>query len=359
MDLSRIVLKGFKSIRECDLVLKNLNILIGPNGAGKSNFIGFFTLLRNLLDGTLQVYIGKQGGADALLHFGRKKTQSIRLNVYLPMCVYGFFLEPTNDNTLLFARESLKLNADNTVDLLEYRQQGHRESHLAHDDGLKKGAMWKNSFDFRTYHFHDTGKTALLKQRRGINDNMYLRGDASNLAAFLYRLKQEYPRHYQEIVQVVQLVTPFFHDFHLRPNSGNTDYIELEWFEYGADVPFKASAFSDGTLRFICLATALLQPPELQSHMLLFDEPELGLHPAAISTLAGLLRSVASEKQIVVSTQSTDLLNEFEANDVIVTERTQSGTHFRRLEDAALREWLEEYSLGELWNKNIFGGRPV
>ncbi len=208
------------------------------------------------------------------------------------------------------------------------------------------------------YHIHDTSDSAGIKQRHGINDNAYLRSDARNLAAFLYLLKEQHPTHYQRIVKTIRLVAPFFGDFLLRPQPDNKDQIELEWVENGADIPFKAHHLSDGTLRFICLATVLMQPQDLQPETILIDEPELGLHPFAIKLLASILRATSKKRQVIVSTQSPDLLNEFEAEDVIVADRGQGWTDLRRLEPSALASWLEEYSLGELWQKNILGGRP-
>ena len=211
---------------------------------------------------------------------------------------------------------------------------------------------------WRVYHFHDTSDNAKVKQMHGLNDNAYLRSDASNLAAFLYFLKEQYPENYQRIVKIIRLVAPFFGDFYLRKHLNNNDQIELEWTEKGEDIPFKAHLLSDGTLRFICLDTVLMQPEELQPETILIDEPELGLHPFAIHLLASMLLSTSKKKQIIVSTQSTDLLNEFTPEDVIVADRNEGWSYLHRLESTKLTSWLEEYSLGELWQKNILGGRP-
>jgi predicted ATPase len=210
-----------------------------------------------------------------------------------------------------------------------------------------------------TYHFHDTSENASLKQRHAINDNLYLRDDASNLAAYLYFLSKKYPKNFIRIVKTIQLVAPFFGEFLLRPHIDNEDYIELEWFEKGEDIPFKIDVLSDGTLRFICLATLFLQPVELQPAIIIIDEPELGLHPYALSILAGLIKSASQDRQIIVSTQSVELLNHFSASDVIVAEKHDGCTKLKRLNENDLNIWLEDYSLGELWCKNILGGRPT
>jgi predicted ATPase len=196
-----------------------------------------------------------------------------------------------------------------------------------------------------------------LQFATGINDNAYLRPDARNLASFLYLLRDSYPASYQRIVKTIRLVAPFFGDFYLRPSPKNKEVIELEWFERGQDIPFKAHLLSDGTLRFMCLATVFLQPEDLKPQTILVDEPELGLHPYAITVLASLIRTTS--KQVIVSTQSVELLNEFEASDVIVVDRDEGKSYLHRLNQQELEAWLLDYSLGELWRKNILGGRPA
>ena len=353
--LSRIVLRGFKSIRECDLELKELNVLIGPNGAGKSNFISIFRQIQQMLEGNLQLYVSKHGGPDALLHFGRKKTEKLSAELYFGNNGYKFVLEPTHDNRIIFAEENF-WNMRGDWDIGAGHFETEVESQRNHTQIYNYTVPVMKSW--RLYHFHDTSDSAMVKQRHGINDNSYLRPDARNLAAFLYLLNNQYPTHYQRIVKTIRLAAPFFGDFHLRPHPDNQEQIELEWSEKGEDTPFKAYQLSDGTLRFICLTTVLMQPQAFQPETILIDEPELGLHPFAIHLLASMLRSTSKKCQIIISTQSTDLLNEFEADDVIVADRIKGWTDLHRLDAKLLATWLEEYSLGELWQKKILGGRP-
>ena len=329
--LSRIVLRGFKSIRECDLELKELNVLIGPNGAGKSNFLGFFRLIQQMLESKLQLFVSKHGGPDSLLHFGRKKTKTLDAELYFGNNGYKFSLEPTKDNRMMFAAEKFWWNQHGDWDIgsghFETQVENEKEHTLIYKYTVPAMKRW------RLYHFHDTSENASVKQQHGINDNDYLRSDAQNLAAFLFLLRKLFPTHYQRIVKTVRVVAPFFGDFHLRPNPDNNDQIELEWLEKGEDIPFKAHLLSDGTLRFICLATVLMQPENLQPQMILIDEPELGLHPFAIHLLAAMIRSASKNRQIVISTQSPDLLNEFQSADVIVADRNEGRTNLHRLDD--------------------------
>lgn len=355
--LSRIILNGYKSIAACDIELGKLNVLIGANGAGKSNFIGFFRLISKILDQQLQSAVGTGGGPDAMLHFGRKKTEELSAELYFGNNGYKFKLKATQDNRMMFARECLWWNMHG-----DWRpHSGHFESYV--EDQKRRTNIYEFVVppmrSWRVYHFHDTSHTALVKQVHGINDNEYLRDDARNLAAFLYRLKNHNEAHYKRIGKAIQLVAPFFGDFHLRPTTDNKEKIQLEWTESGQDIPFNASALSDGTLRFICLATVLLQPEEFMPAAILIDEPELGLHPYAIAVLGAMMKSTSGQHQIILSTQSVELVNEFDAEDLIVVDKEGGASTFKRPDTAVLAEWLNEYSLGDLWKKNLLGGRPA
>ncbi|MCP4216828.1 MAG: AAA family ATPase [bacterium] len=353
--LSEIVIKGFKSLAECTLKLGSLNLLIGSNGAGKSNFISLFRMVRKLLESRLQNYTGLQGGPDTLLHFGRKRSPRLDVELYFGENGYLFSLVPTTDNRLMFDKESFYWK---TSGAKEIGTGSHFETQAGEGTGtgIDKFVL-PTMRKWEVYHFHDTGESALVKQLHPLNDNLRLKPDAANLAAFLYMMREVSPKHFKRIERTVQLVAPYFREFCLRPSVHNKEMIELEWFDKGSETPFKAHLLSDGTLRFICLAAVLLQPPETQPETILVDEPELGLHPYAISVLASLMRSVSVKRQLIVSTQSVELLDEFDAEDVIVVDRKEDKSVLRRLDENELSEWLEEYSLGELWKKNVFGGR--
>ena len=356
--LDRIQLKGFKSIRETDLELRPLNVLIGANGAGKTNFIAAFELLNQIVEQNLQFFVSKSGGADALLHYGQKETSEISLRLYFGVNSYEAALAPSTRDTLIFARESCWFRGEGYTRPFEIEfGKGQKETQLHEHleekivqyvlDGLRS---WK------VYHFHDTSASAKIKKTGDIGDNAALRPDASNLAAFLYLLREAHPKHYRLIVETIRLAAPFFDDFILQPTPANRNKIKLEWREQNSDAYFDTSSLSDGTLRFICLTTLLLQPT-LPSTILI-DEPELGLHPYAITLLASMLRSAATKTQVIVSTQSVTLVNQFAPEDIVVVDRENGQSAFKRLKARAIKQWLAEYGLGELWEKNVFGGRP-
>ena len=210
----------------------------------------------------------------------------------------------------------------------------------------------------RLYHFHDTGCHSQMKKTAKVHDNRHLRFDGSNLAPFLYLLRERHEGSYRSIVRTVRQVAPFFRDFALEPRPENPDTIRLEWEHAGTDAYFDASSLSDGTLRFMAIATLFLQPIEYRPLVILLDEPELGIHPYAITLLASLMRQASVDTQVIVSTQSSLLVDHFEPEEVIVTDRVDGGTKFTRLESSKLAVWLDNYSLGQLWEKNELGGRP-
>jgi predicted ATPase len=363
--IDKITLRGFKSIKDLqDFPLRSLNILIGANGAGKSNFVSFFTFLREAIEGRLNLYVAKKGGADSHLFMGPKLTREICAHLYFHPTGYGFCLEPTIDNTFVFSDERIQLDfiggglRDDSIG------KGRRESALKERREQTEDPyvlVFRNVYEsissWVTYHVHDTSDTAAMRRFCSTRDNEYLRPDAGNLAAFLLMLQDRHASVYERIRQTIQLATPFFSDFKFRPEASNGDQlVQLEWSQKDSDYPFHANQLSDGTLRFIALTAALLQPDPPTT--ILLDEPELGLHPYALNLLAALLKKAATKTQVIVSTQSAPLLDNFEAEDIIVVERKDGESVFKRLSSAELEEWLKDYSLGELWQKNIFGGRP-
>lgn len=356
--IRKITIRGYKSIRSLEnLGLDNLNVLVGANGAGKSNFISFFRLLARLMAGELNYYVAKNGGPDAFLFHGRKRTPQIESEMFFGNNGYKFALEPTQANGFIFANEQFHWDQKGHDFPLG---AGHAETQSASGRHAAVASYVVPAVkSWIVYHFHDTGDSAPMKQSGALNDNASLRPDGANLAAYLYRLQQQFPEHYRRIVDTVRLVAPFFADFQLRPNPLDPNAIQLEWREKGSDFPFRGHQLSDGTLRFICLAAVLLQPDELMPATILFDEPELGLHPYAIELLASLMRQTAGKHQLIVSTQSVELLDQFESHQVIVVDRVDDQSTFQRLEADKLKGWLDEYSsLGELWKRNVFGGRP-
>ena len=364
--LDTITIKGFKSIGDIEgLKLGAINLVIGPNGSGKSNFIGAFSFLRAIREGNLQSYVVEAGGADRILHFGARTTPKLKIEIqFSSMNRYEIELGPTQDDSLVPVMESAWFYGDRYEKWFSRRlfPQG-REAGISREkqDEAIAVRVREKLGSWRIYHFHDTSAHSPMKRTGDLDDNAYLRADGGNLAAYLYFLGVKHPDEYGLIRDAVRRVAPFFDDFNLAPQRLNEDKIRLGWKHLGNDQYFDASSLSDGTLRFMALATLLLQPRQYQPSVILIDEPELGLHPSAVGLLAAIVKSACKgfwPAQVVLSTQSPGLLDYFEPEDVLVADRIEGATTLRRLEAEPLTAWLEEYSLGQLWEKNELGGRP-
>lgn len=359
--VTNITVRGYKSIKSLEnFVLSDLNVMIGSNGAGKSNLISLFKLLGEVAEGRLQSLVRKSGGANTLLYFGSKNTHFIETKIdFGPNC-YWLKLVPTADDSLYFEEEGCSYQGVgyNKPFTLNVLSQDRKETGLPLQSGKITASTIESIKSWKLYHFHDTSETALMKKTGPIDDNAKFKPDASNLAAYLYLLEQKFPYDYKNILDTIRLIAPFFNAFILRPSPLRPDSIQLEWQHKNSENYFNASSLSDGTLRFICLATLLLQPSENLPTTILLDEPELGLHPSAIQLLANLLKSTSTKTQIIVSTQSVTLINQLKPDSIIVVDRDEEQSLFRRLTPEELDAWLEDYGLGDMWEKNIIGGRP-
>ena len=365
--LDYITIKGFRSIAALEkFPLRPINVLIGANGSGKSNFVAAFSFLRDITESHLHEYVRFAGGADQLLHFGSKATPQIQIHLSFANEVnqYRLTLKPTADDSLYPAEETVYYwdkgrYASPLTELITALGSG-REAAVSNPQ-LTGVASWVRTRlgRLRTYHVHDTSPGSPMRKTAHLHDNAFLRPDASNLPAFLYRLREKHLDSYTLIRRTAQRVAPFFEDFVLRPDPINEEAIRLEWKHTNSDQYFGASALSDGSLRFMVLATLLLQPDRFLPSVIIIDEPELGLHPYAITLLSALVKQAAQKTQVILATQSSLLLDHFGPEDVVVAERSHGATQLRRLDASRLQSWLEDYSLGQLWEKNEFGARPA
>ncbi len=351
--LTNIKVEGFKSIKEINLPLKPLNIIVGPNGVGKSNFIGVFKLLYKIVSLDLQKYVLSCGGAERFFHFGSKNTDKIKIELGFKCNTYRAILEHAIPDTLVFAQEMAFYGEWGS----SIENKGGLESKLKSSNEYKVVYTERYLHGFRVYHFHDTSDSALIKKNCSISNQSFLQANGENLAAMLYRFKEYYKEDYDNIVNVIKMVAPFFQDFILEPDDAGN--IMLKWKQYGSDTVFDANYLSDGTLRFMALSTLLLQPDQFIPSTVLIDEPELGLHPYALKVLAEQMKRVAARgKQIVATSQSVTFINEFSYEDIVVADRQKEQSVFRRLEENEVKNWLDEFAMGDIWEKNIIGGTP-
>jgi predicted ATPase len=367
--LKHIQLQGYKSIKDLDLELRNINILIGANGAGKSNLISFFQLVNNITiyPGNLELFVAISGGANSLLFDGVRVTDQISASLVfeteLSKTDYSIILSYALNDTLIFKQERVRAQdlvynsvedwkgnlyelSNNWIDL----GKGHREAKIF--DLLPPSPKIQNG---HIYQFNTALENARIRQRCDVHDNLDLKRDAANLPALLLRLRNNHRANYLRIVETIQLLAPFFDDFVLEPINNS---VMLQWRERRTDAIFSSYQASDGTLRAMALVALLLRPETELPDIIILDEPELGLHPYAMNIIAGLIQSISHRTQIIIATQSPFLIDCFQPEDIIVVERKNRESIFHRLEPEKLQDWLEDYSLSELWHKNVIGGRP-
>jgi predicted ATPase len=362
--IKQVKIKNFKSIKDATVNLKNINILIGSNGVGKSNFVTFFELLSKIYQQRLGEYVIEHGGAEKLLHNGSKVSENIfGLFNFADTNAFFFSLKPAAGDILYLENTGDFFNSRGDT-LCRYDlwsrtiwDKATKESELVNKVEWRAGYVKDFLKSFTVYHFHDTSASSSMRRPCKIDDNQMLRHDASNLPAFLYKLQQKAPQEFAMIEAVIRMIAPYFKRFTLAPREVAPDTIALTWEEKGSDMYMDATSLSDGTMRFIALATLLLQPAPPET--IIVDEPELGLHPAAINMLASLIRKVAAKgKQVIIATQSVNLVNCFGPEDILVSDREKGSTIFKHLKSEDLAVWLKNYGVGTIWEKNIIGGQP-
>ncbi len=361
--LSSLSISGFRSIRELkELPLTNLNVLVGANGAGKSNFVDFFRLLRAMYEKALANFVRDSGGADTLCFEGPKVTPIISAHLKFGQNEYRFALKPEVSGVMSITSEGALWTGGgdwstyNTA-VAESRLRGWINSSGLLGKYGKQHYVAQAVSGWVVYHFHDTSKTSPMRRKHPVSNFRELQPDAGNIAPFLRHIRDNHPLHYRRICDTIRQVAPFFEEFILDvEQEGENSVTKLEWKQKGSSFPYQPWQLSDGTIRFICLTTALLQPNPPST--ILIDEPELGLHPFALEMLAGLVHEAADKTQVIVSTQSPTLLNHFDAENVVVVDRADGASRFQRLDADSLAMWLEEYALGELLQKNVIEASP-
>ena len=354
-----IEIQGFKSIKHMVLELRPINVFIGSNGSGKSNFVSFFKMLDAIYNQRFARFVIDEK-SDNILHFGREYTESMFGKMIFsdgvsPNNAFWFRLEQDSVGGMFIGEEGYGHDVDKANNYKNYFNESNlKESVVSKKSGYRYTYIQRYLTAIQVYHFHDTSSTSKLRRECDISDNAFLKTDGRNLPAFLYFLQERHPKLFKRVVKTIQSIAPYIDKFILEPNKLKPKEIELRWKEKGdANSNFGAYQFSDGTLRFIALATVLMQPDP--PSVIVIDEPELGLHPKAITKLAALIKMASKKTQLILSTQSVNLVDCFESEDIVTVDRNEKENQsvFQRLDGHKLEGWLEEHTLGELWERNI------
>ena len=384
--LEKISIWGFKSIKGLEnLELRKINVLVGGNGAGKSNLIEFFKMLRAMQGfrlaefgedkPSLSKFLENKGGIENFLHGGIKKTKEIAGELLFngQRNGYRFAIGPIATGSYAVKREEFYYCGSESCpwyveESSDYQKESVLPAKYQESQGLQRPTRYDYIYEaiksWQIYQFHDTSQFAGARMSSPLSacDEFYF--DGSNLPAFLLALKggtlagvdaDSCKESYAQIVDAIRLAAPYFDDFVLEPFAEGLDAkVKLQWNQRDMLMKFQPHHISDGTLRFMCLSTVLLQPNPPQ--LIIVDEPELGLHPEALEALAELIRRCSDRTQFVLATQSPSFADFFEPEEIVTVNRENGASRFDRQSHEKLGKWLESYSIGQLWRKNVIRG---
>lgn len=356
--ISEVSIQGFRSLKSIEsLQLPQLTVLIGANGVGKSSFIRFFEMLGWMLRSRkLQEFVVRRGGGDDQFFMGSRETPEIKAEIRLSTEKgsndYQFHMAHLSaGDTLMITHEAyryLDKSKDGKISWKVLPGVG-KESALPDQKSDTPKTIYNLLRQCSTYQFHDTSANATIHQRWDVSDSIRLRSDGGNLAAVLLDLRDNDAPRYSQLVQQIRRVFPLLEDFVLEPIAGK---VLLRWKGIHSDKVFGSHLTSDGSLRLFCLLTLLSLPDERLPDVLFFDEPELGLHPHAITLVSEMLKRIAKTRQVFIATQSPYMVDCFELENIIVAEAREGATTLRNLPKDEYQKWLDdEYLLSDLWLK--------
>ena len=361
--IKSVTIEGFRSLRSIqNLQLPQLAVLIGANGAGKSTLIRFFEMLSWMLKSkSLQEFVLRQGGGDDQFFMGARKMPRIHAELCLETASglndYRFDLAHLSaGDSVMVMHEAYRYSAHGIPTKAKWTEIAAvgKESSLLEQKHKTAKTIVNLLRQCSTYQFHDTSPNAAIHNRWDITESFRLRSDGGNLAAVLLNLRSTDDKRYALIVKQIRRVLPAFKDFVLEQEAGK---VLLRWVGQQSDKVFGSHLTSDGSLRLFCLLTLLNMPPERLPDVMLFDEPELGLHPHAVSLVAEMFKRLSKKRQIFLATQSPYLVDCFELENIIIASANQGETLLRNLPRAQYQAWLDdEYQLSDLWLKQVVGG---
>lgn len=358
-----VTIEGFRSLRHIEnLDLPQLAVLIGANGSGKSTLIRFFEMLSWMLKSKkLQEFVVRHGGGDDQLFMGSRKTPRIHAEIRLETAAgnndFRFdLMHLSAGDTLMVMNEAYRfapLDLASGAQWTELVDIG-KESKLSDQKNKTAKTICNLLRQCSTYQFHDTSANASIHNRWDVTESFRLRSDGGNLAAVLLDLQTIDPKRYYLITRQIQRVLPTFKEFVLEPEAGK---VLLRWLGKHSDKVFGSHLTSDGSLRLFCLLTLLNLPTNRLPDVMFFDEPELGLHPHAITLVAEMLKRLSKTRQIFIATQSPYMVDCFDLENIIVASANDGETVLRNLPREKYQEWLDdEYQLSDIWLKETVGG---
>ncbi len=376
--LKSIRLVNFYSFRDTTIELnQGANVLVGINGAGKSNFFKVFELLNEAINGKrLRRHIIEIGGIDEMLYQGERENDEIVIELIyesptFELINYEIKIVPTqteyyvrekawHKDSIFFEREDKQIFViiEGMDKKLPWQTFDVDELELLISDNSFRNGNLKNLTEALTNFakiniintINTTSQSPIRKPVLAIPETNIVNG-GDNLAQVLNTIKINDKKTYKKIIESLNRVNPYFKDFDFRPIGTNFEML-LE--EEGLNRSIHLSKVSDGTLRYLCLITALLTNKKA---VLCFDEPEIGLHPDMLFNIAQAIKEAAETAIVIVSTHSTQLLNYFDLETVRVFEKdADNSTQVYAYTEGDFTGWYETFQVGTMWRQGDIGG---
>ena len=373
-------IQGFRRLKDVDFPLRPLCVIIGANGVGKTSILDIVSLLANSARGELSSAITELSGISSILTYDQ--AHDLRLGIskevlYHEPLEYSLRLKPEGvaysiaDETLTQTRmwqmppfRHIDSHGPN-IKYFEVEQNKLMLPNWEHnplETSLSQvPKMFKEPEDFRKrlssstfYHVLNVDPRSPVRLPQPMQPSSLPGKNGEELVSCLFYLRETDRSRFELIEDSLRTAFPGFERLDFPPVAAGT--LALAWRERGFSKPLYMHQLSEGTLRFLWLAT-LLESPGLTA-LTLLDEPEVSLHPELLSLLADLLREASSRSQILVATHSDRLIRFLEPNEVLVMDRKEDGTSSATWADQLdIAKWLKEFSLDELWRSGRIGAR--
>ena len=368
--IEKIRLRNILSFGDKDeeITLEPLNIIIGQNASGKSNLVDVIKLLRSLpQEKGLANFISQNGGISEWIWKGEKKSKPTKVEVFIHNISdfkYSIAIENASQRAKIIQEEISNLSNKQKI---ESSKSSHPEvsilsslrislKDIKNKDVLELalpiiGVLSESKI--KTYTDLSITRSSKVRNPQILSlPKEFISEDANNLNLVLKDVERK-GNTKDKIVENLKKFNPKIKDYSFEQLA---EYIYLFIREDGLKKPISAMRLSDGTLRYLCLLAILChpEPPPL----ICIEEPETGLHPDILPTIAELMIEASQRTQLIVTTHSDILVSAFSEipEAVLVCEKDEDGTHFTRLNADKLKVWLEEYTLGEAWLRGAIGG---
>ena len=380
---SRLQVSGFRRLRALDLPMAPLNVMIGANGVGKSSVLEVLDLLAASAEGSLESTVSQAGGIFSLVTQDGC-TDRIHLAVEMPVedqQPLHYDLEIVPEGLGFTVRRELltQQQAESAAQPFKFIDVRGANVHY-HDPGAKQllrptwdykrsetalsqvPKMYRTPEGFRTlledstqiYHALDVSTRSPVRVPQSLQPAPTPGSDGEDLLSCLYSMRETERDRFEAVENALRVAFPTFERIDLPLVAAGS--VTLAWKDRNFPKPFYPHQLSEGTLRFLWLAT-LLQSPGLPK-VTLIDEPEVSLHPEMLSLLVELMREASSRTQLVVATHSDRLVRFLRPEEVVVCDLDEDGgMAVRRASDLNLAAWLEEYTLDQIWGMGRLGGR--